>query len=124
MSMRPEMRTLTLIALVALVGCSGGEPSEPSEPTTLATNFGEGSSFMCTTERNIMRLEDAIATRNKEKMDLVFEQGCISAKPYVEVKFISGSLSNNTRQVIYEGEAYWAYGGTVTYQTAAELAEG
>ena len=98
------MRTLTLIALVALVGCSGGEPNEPSESKMLATNFGEGSSFMCTTERNIMRLEDAIATRNKEKMDLVFEQGCISAEPYVEVTFVSGSLSNNTKQVVYQGQ--------------------
>lgn len=98
------------------------EPKIDKGPVTLVTQLGQGSSFMCTTERNIMRLEDAIATRNKEKLDLVFEQGCISAEPNVAVTFISGSISNNTMNVIYQGKSLWAYGDTVGYQTDAHRA--
>ncbi len=97
------------------------EKAEPSDPKYLVTQLGQGSSFLCPTENMVLRIEESIESRNKAKMDMLVEQGCFGAEANVKVTFISGSLSNNTRKVLYQGRTLWAYGETVGSQTAAEI---
>ena len=112
--MQPEIRTLILTALLVLGGC-GGEPEEPSEPKTLVTGMMGG--FVCPTENMVLRIEEAVDSRNKPKMDLLLEQGCTRAASNLTATFISGSFSRTTMNVRIEGKSVWAYGDTLTYWT-------
>jgi hypothetical protein len=120
--------SFSLLWLVGAIGDGpfGGQPDRAAKvdegPKTLVTQLGQGSSFMCTTERNIMRLEEATSRLDREKFDLVFEQGCQNTESNVAVTFVSGSMSNDTMNVIYQGKSLWAYGDTVGYQTDAHRA--